>query len=206
MYIFPLYERYLFSCTVLAIAIVLGTATLLAHLALVIPNSVSLAHMIRRLGGKLFCRHANHQALRGGIHHSAESPEVLGQKHPATPAWPADPQGVECESYVDQVVPVLVLLPPVLPSSPHPGLQHIKQRAQRIDFGVNTRCGPTAQAVEPPSDYLSATDDERQMVVPGAAPADLILWGIVDRLFHPAPPPPVGELLPGPRRRAWGYR
>ena len=70
---------------------------------------------------------------------------------------------------------------------------------------MHARGRTPANAVEAPGDDLAASNDDRQVVVAGAATAGLILSntvGAVDPLFRPAPPPPVGGLSPEPRRRA----
>lgn len=185
-------------------AVVLRTRSLLAHLPLVVSHPMTLAHVIWSLRRKLLRRHANHTTIRSGVHHSAETPQVLIQKHPTPTAWLADPKGVERKPNVDQIISILVLLSPMLSSNSYPCLEHDKQRPQGIDLGMYARCGAAAQTVEPPSDHFPPPHYQREMIVTCAAPADLILSGIVFHLFHPALIPPVGELWPGPHRTAWG--
>lgn len=69
---------------------------------------------------------------------------MLGQKHPTPTAWLADPKGVERKPNVDQIISVLVLLSSMLPSNPHPCLEHVEQRPQGIDLGMYARCGAAA--------------------------------------------------------------
>lgn len=165
-----------------------------------------LADVVGGVRRELVRRHADDDPVRGGVHDASEPPEVLRQEQPAAPAGLGDAEGVKRKADVNEVEPILVVArgpSPWRPPAP-PALEVVEQRPQGVHLRVHARGRTPADAIEAPGDDLTASNDERQVVVPGAASAGLILSnivGAVDPLFRPAPPPPVGGLSPGPRRK-----
>ena len=168
---------------------------------------MALADVVGRVSGELVRRHADDDPVRGSVHHASEPPQMLRQKQPAPPARLRNAERVESKADIDEIEPILVVprRPPTpgRPPTP-PTLEVVEQGPQSVHLGVNAGGrAPARSLVEAPGDDLAGTANYREVVIPGAAAADcFILWNKVDPLFRPVPPPPVGGLSLGPRRRA----